>query len=322
MSMPKKSATRGISQIAGIRSRNLLDSRRLFYFYHVGRLGSVSAAEAVLDIAQSALTRQIQQLEAEVGEQLMERNGRGMSLTPAGHILFRQAETILHDMAITMKLIDQNKGQEEGGQVTIAFPPTFSSIFMHEVVDRFIDMFPQVRLTACETSTDQVYDLMASGQADLAIVLHEATSQKLTLQKLVTEPLLLIMGSQHPWAQRKSINREQLAELDMVLPVSAHGSRASFEAYCADGGVTLDPRLRLDSLGITKTVLRKQRFCTIMPRLACAREIEAGELVAVPLTPPLKRTLYLARLRDRPLTSPMKALSQEISRVVRARFAS
>jgi len=83
--------------LKAMRSRSLLDSRRLFYFYHVARLGSVSAAEAVLDIAQSALTRQIQQLEAELDEQLLQRNGRGMMLTPAGEILFRQAESILHE---------------------------------------------------------------------------------------------------------------------------------------------------------------------------------------------------------------------------------
>ena len=57
-----------IGEIAAIRSGNSLHSRRLFYFYHVARLGSVSAAEAVLDIAQSALTRQLQQLEADLGE--------------------------------------------------------------------------------------------------------------------------------------------------------------------------------------------------------------------------------------------------------------
>ena len=316
---PPKSPSRGRSEIAAIGARNLLDSRRLYYFFHVARLGSVSAAEAVLDIAQSALTRQIQQLEAEVGEQLLQRTGRGMTLTPAGEILLRQAETILHDMAATMQLIEQHKVQEEGGHISIAFPPTFASIFMPAVVQRFVELSPNVRLTASEARTDQVYDMLASGQVDLAIVMHEATSQKVTTQKLLTEQLFVVMGAQHPWAGRQAIPGEALPGLDLVLPVSAHGTRMSIESYCADAGIHLDAQLRLDSLGITKTLLSGNRFCAVLPKLSCAAEIDAGGLVATPLDPPLKRSIFLGRLRDRPVTPPMKLLSQEIGRAVRAR---
>lgn len=321
MRMPTKTKPRGTSQIAAIRSKNLLDSRRLFYFYHVARLGSVSAAEAVLDIAQSALTRQVQQLEAEVGGQLLLRTGRGVTLTPAGAILFRQADTILHDMAATMRLLEQHKVQAEGegGQITIAFPPTFANVHMPEVVRKFIELFPHERLTGYEARTDQVYDMLASGQVDLAVVMHEATSQKIMLQKLLTEQLFIVMGAQHGLAARKTIAREALSELELILPISAHGSRASIESYCADAGIQLDAQVRLDSLGITKTVLRNNRFCAILPRASCAEEIKAGNLVALPLDPTLKRSMFLGRLRDRPVTSAMKVLSQEIAHVVRAK---
>ena len=314
-----KKISRGKSEIAAIRSRNLLDSRRLFYFYHVARLGSVSAAEAVLDIAQSALTRQLQQLETELGEPLFLRNGRGMTLTAAGEILFRQAESILHDMAATVRLIEQHKVQQEGEEITIAFPPTSANIFMPDVVRRFIELFPHVRLTGYEARTDQVYDMLASGQVDLAIVMHEATSQKITLQKLLSDQLFVVMGAKHPFANRSAVAREQLLELELILPISTHGTGASVESYCAEAGLKLDAQLRLDSLGITKTVLRDNRFCAILPKLSCAAEINAGELVALPLEPALKRSMFLGRLRDRPVTAAMKVLSQEITRVVRAK---
>ena len=309
--------SRGRSDIASIRSRDLLDSRRLFYFYHVARLGSGSAAEAVLDIAQSALTRQIQQLEAEVGEQLLQRTGRGMTLTPAGEILYRQAESILQDMAATVRLIDQHRLQTEGGEVTVAFPPTFASIFMPEVVRRMIEVLPNDRLKGYEARSDQVYDMLASGQVDLAIVMHEATSRKIALQKLLTEPLFLVMGANHLLAGRAAIDRATLLELEVILPISTHGIGASIESYCADAGIELDAQLRLDSLGITKNVLRQGRFCAILPRLSCVAETLAGELVALPLDPSLERSMFLGRLRDRPETRAMKVLSQEITSVVR-----
>jgi DNA-binding transcriptional LysR family regulator len=191
---------------------------------------------------------------------------------------------------------------------------------MPEVVQRFVTAFPDVHLVAYEASSGQVYDYLASGQADLAIVFHESSSNKLTMQKLVVEPLMLIASASHPVAQSKSVAPAQLLELELVLSVNSHGSRVLIEAYCDEAGIRLDPRLRLDSLGMTKAVLRNGRFCSILPLVACTAEVEAGELVAIPLAPALKRTVFLATLRDREQTPYMKALAREISNVVRSKI--
>jgi DNA-binding transcriptional LysR family regulator len=322
MSQASKTLPRARNSIAEISTRNLIDSRRLFYFFHVARLGSLSTAEAVLGVVQSALSRQIQQLETDVGEQLLVRTGRGVNLTPAGELLYAQAETILREMASTVGLLEQAKREPGVGQVTIASPPTFSNMYMPEVVQRFVKNFPDVRLVAYEASTGQVYDYLAAGQVDLAIVLHESSSQKLVLQKLVVEPLMLIADARHPVASADVVRREQLLELDLVLPVAMHGSRALIETYCEEGGFQLDPKLRLDSLGMMKAVLRNSAYCTVLPLVACAREVAAGELVAIPLAPAIKRTVYLARLRDKPETPYVTAMAKEIASVVRAKIGA
>lgn len=320
MAQEPKTTARPRSAVAEISARNILDSRRLFYFFHVARLGSFSTAEAVLGVVQSGISRQLQQLEAEVGEQLLQRTGRGVTLTPAGELLYRQAETILQEMATTVDQLEQLKRRPGAGTIAIASPPTFSSIYMPEVVQRFVTAFPDIHLVAHEASTGQVYDMLAAGQVDFAIVLHESSTTKFVLQKLVVEPLLLVTGASHPLARSKTVTREQLATLDMVLPVSSHGSRALVEAYCAEGGIQLDPRLRLDSLGMTKAALRDGRFCAILPLVACTDEVASGELVAIPLAPALKRTVYLASVRDKAQTPAMKALAREIGNVVRSKI--
>ena len=314
-----KPLTRERSSLAEIATRNLLDSRRLFYFFHVARLGSFTTAEVVLDIAQSAISRQVQQLEVDVGQQLLERTGRGVSLTEAGQLLYRQAETILQEMENTIELLDLDR-RRPSGQVSIATPPIFSSLYMPEVVRRFVETFPEVQLTAHEASTGQVYEYLTAGKVDMAIVLHASNSQKVQLQKLAVEPLLLIAASKNPVATRTSISRADLVDLDIVLPVSAHGSRALVESYCEEGGVKLETKLRLDSMGMTKAVIKQGRFCAIWPRIACAAELAAGEMVALPLSPPLTRTTYLATMRERPLTAYGKAMAREIAGAVRTRI--
>ena len=96
-----------------------LTSRRLFYFYHVARMRSFSAAEAIVDIAQPAISRQIQQLETDLGVQLLERNGRGVSLTQYGDILYRKATAILEEMSATLEEIE-NARRRPAGQISIA----------------------------------------------------------------------------------------------------------------------------------------------------------------------------------------------------------
>lgn len=322
MNQDSKPSARSKAAVADISARNLLDSRRLFYFFHVARLGSLSTAEAVLSVAQSAISRQIQQLESEIGEQLLIRTGRGVTLTAAGELLYKQADVILQEMAATIDLIDQAKRKPGASQIAIASPPTFSNVYMPEVVERFVKAFPDVYLVAYEASTGQVYDYLATGQVDLAIVLHESTSQKLSLQKLVVEPLMLIATPANPIAKASSVTREQLLGLDLVLPAAPHGSRALVDTYFKEAGLEIDPKLRLDSLGMTKAVLRNDRYCTILPLVACSREVASGELVAIALQPALKRTVYLASIRDRPQTPQLKALAKEITSVVRAKISA
>jgi LysR family nitrogen assimilation transcriptional regulator len=322
MNQDSKQLARSKWTVADISSRNLLDSKRLFYFYHVARLGSLSTAEAVLSVAQSAISRQIQQLESEIGEQLLIRTGRGVTLTPTGELLYKQADVILQEMASTIDLIEQSKRLPGVSQIAIASPPTFSNVYMPEVVERFVKSFPDVYLVAYEASTGQVYDYLATGQVDLAIVLNESTSQKLSLQKLVVEPLMLIATPANPIAKASKVNREQLLKLDLVLPAAPHGSRALVDSYFKEAGFEIDPKLRLDSLGMTKAVLRNNRYCTILPLVACSREVANGELVAIPLNPNLKRTVYLASIRDRLHPPQIKALAKEITNVVRAKISA
>jgi LysR family nitrogen assimilation transcriptional regulator len=193
---------------------------------------------------------------------------------------------------------------------------------MPDAVQTFIQRFPDVKVDAYEASTGVVYEYLATGKVDIAIVLQSTASSKLVLQKLITEPLLLMVGKSHPLALANSVRRETLGELDLTMPSTLHGSRALLERYCEDGGVQLDPRLRLDSLAMTKAVVTSGRVCAVLPAQAFVSEIERGEIIALPLRPALKRTVYLATLKDRHVTPQIRAMALEITRVVKGKLAT
>lgn len=119
-----------------LATQGIIDSRRLLYFFHVARTGSFTVAETILNVAQSAISRQIQLLESELDVQLLSRTGRGVALTPAGESLFEQATVILDEMSETMDRL-RGLGRSPRGQVSVASFASVMSVIMPDVIRRF-----------------------------------------------------------------------------------------------------------------------------------------------------------------------------------------
>lgn len=290
---------------------HLIDSRRLFYFSQVAKLGSFTAAEAALDVSQSTLSRQLQLLEEEVGATLLVRASRGVSTTHAGEILLAQADLIMHEMELAREQISAAR-RNTGGRVSIAASRPFSSRYFPGVVTRFLENHPDIRLTVLEGSSGHVHQYLADGVVDLAVVLHNPNTNKIVTRKLLTEPLLLVMRSDHPCANATVIDRSRLTELDLVLPAASHGTRLIIERYFQDGGLDLDPSVRMDSVSLMRAVIAQGSRCAILPEAAFAKQLASGLFVAKPLRPALNRSLYLAWLRERNRSAASAAMEAEI----------
>ncbi|MAL77846.1 MAG: hypothetical protein CMN55_01850 [Sneathiella sp.] len=292
----KKGGSR--SDLALIASRGLIDSRRLFYFYHVARSGRFTTAEALLGVAQSAISRQIQVLESDLGVQLLERTGHGVKLTPHGEILYRHAAEILDEMVQTISELEAHSNTTIE-KLCVAGPPSFMSSYMPDIIARFSKLYPDIMLSAVEASTGNVYLHLANGEVDVAVVIQTPKNAKISLQKLMEEPLFLIVGKDHPLALSPQVARKKVEDLDMILPASLLGSMAIIKNYFDEEGISLRPRLEVDSLPLTRQLVAQGRMATILPKSTCTEEIRKGELVAVPLVPEPRRTVYLAELRER-----------------------
>lgn len=308
------------SDVAIQATEKVIDSRRLLYFYHVAKAGRFTAAEAILDVAQSAMSRQIQQLERDLGVQLLDRTGHGVTLTAHGEILFRRAESILSSMSMTVDEL-QNASHRPLETISIAAPPSFMASYMADVINGFTKTRPGARICAVEASTGGVYNHLASGQVDLAIVLQTANTARLSLRELTQEQLYLVAASGHPIEAEKIVARHMLKELDLVLPASLYGSRAILSDYFAAEDIPLRSQIEADSLPLMRELLRTRPLCTILPKITCEAELASGQFFARPLKPALSRTLYIAQLRDTPQTETMTALVTQIIRAVKRRQA-
>src|SRR5882724_4698102 len=295
---------------AGI-SQDLIDSKRLLYFFHVARMRSFSAAEAILGVAQPALSRQIQQLESELGIQLLVRTGRGVSLTQYGTILQEQAVTILGDMSNALEQL-QLARRNPGGQISIAASAGIMAYFMPDILRRYVAAFPEIRVTALQAATGEVYDHLASGAVDVAIIVHARNAQKLTCQRLMVEPLYVVARRDHSIAGQQLVEREQLPNLQMVLPASKHGMRDNIDQYCREGDIEINCNVFIDSVPLMKAMVLDTGVCCILPKLTCENDLDPTQFVWRPLKPTLTRSLYVASLQTRAKLPYVKALIREV----------
>ena len=307
-------ATRPRGNIPG--GQTIIDSRRLLYFYHVARMGSFSAAEAILGIAQPALSRQIQQLETDLGVHLLERNGRGVSLTPFGTVLQQQALAILGEMSNAVELL-QRARRTPTGRISIAAPAGIMANFMPDILRRYVAAFPEIQVTAIQASTGEVYDHLASGTVDVAIILQSRSTQKMICERLMVEELRIVARRDDPIARQKVVERAQLQTLNLMLPGSRHGMRENIEKYCAEGDVELNCNLFIDSVPLQKALVLDGHGCILLPKLTCDTDLDLTKFVALPLKPVLTRSLYVASLQVRSKSPFVKALIRNVIEVFR-----
>ncbi|MFS0736616.1 LysR family transcriptional regulator [Sphingomonas sp. 1P06PA] len=300
--------------------RTIIDSRRLLYFYHVAKNGSLSRAEAALNAPQPVISRHINKLEEELGVQLLDRNGRGVTLTRFGEILYSRAETILGDMAAAVGELDLARRQP-AGQVRIAAPATFMTLYMPEIVRRFMDELPDVELVAAQALTGEIYEKLVTDKVDIGIVLQVPNKAKFEVHELLVEPMVCIVARSHPLAAETFITREQLVEQRMVVPSSAHGLRELIDVYMGEGGYSINPHLQIDSVPLIREVVAQGQLATLLPHSTSWLEFDPKLFAAIKLDPPLRRSLYAAHLKDSRRGQFVDAMMRHIIAVFREHVA-
>lgn len=304
------------STVAGEAFSKLIDSRRLLYFYTVAHSGSFTAAEAALDIAQSALSRQIRQLETELDAKLLERRGHGVEPTSTGRVLLKYATEVLDLMGEAVAQVNAST-RAPRDRVSLAVSRPFSSTYVPEILSRFSRAWPQIHVSVYEGSSGQVYELLASGSVDLAVVLIQANSPKIQSRKLFDEDLYVVGRHDNSrLAACTHVKRADLPSLSLMLPAAPSGTRGLIERYFEEGGFDIDPVLRFDSVSLMKQMIRRESYCALLPRQSCEEELATGEFVARALRPALSRTVRLAHMRDHKQPEALAALRDTVVEVV------
>ena len=253
----------------------------LQYLYEAARLGSMRAAADLLTVAASSISRQIAQLEAEIGTALIEHGSRRIKLTEAGRLLIEYHEAQLAQREIFEARLSDLKGLRTG-RISLAVGEGFVGSPLSALINGFVrkhsGLQVDVRILA---SSAEVARLVVEDEAHLGLAFHASDDPRIRVLTSISHPLCAVMLPSHPLAQHAAVTLSELVQYPMCLPECSFRTRQILKEVEIAEGITLQPSVTSNSIGLLKNLLQSGDLCTLLPLLAVAEEVERGEFVAV-----------------------------------------
>jgi LysR family nitrogen assimilation transcriptional regulator len=295
-----------------------MNLRQLESFVRVAELGSFSKAARVAGIAQPALSRQVRQLETDLRETLLLRNGRGVSLTPAGRRLFEHGVAILQRVAEARADLGAAR-DVPAGQVTIGLPPSIGRRLTRPLIEAFRDRMPRARVTIVEGLSAHIAEWIAAGRADLGLVYNPEPTPVLEFTPLLREPLCLVQPrpSRGRRAPPPTVPLAELAGVPLILPERHQSLRRLLESQALMAGVPLAIACEVSSIPSIVDLVCAGMGNAVLHASAVAASGRASELsVRRIVRPELPGVLCLAQSATKPPTPLMREARRELAALV------
>ncbi|POR56874.1 LysR family transcriptional regulator [Bosea psychrotolerans] len=291
-----------------------MDSRKLGYFASVARAGSFSRAAEELRIAQPALSRRIRELEDELGQPLLVRHGRGVRLTALGASVLQRAEEIEHLLA-QIKTDARQDRPALRGSVSLGLPPAAGLLLGPPLAAHMAQAYPEIVLNLREGVSSLIHEWLAEKRIDVGLVYNAMPVDGFRIVPLLRERMVLVgpPGDTRRIGETPEIRIKDIAGLPLIMPSLPHNNRRVLEQAAARHEVRLAIRSEVDSVALTKAMVRVGQGYTILTHASVQAEVARGELSRRAIdNPPILATLALI-MRQSTLAEPLaRQLGSEI----------
>jgi DNA-binding transcriptional LysR family regulator len=194
----------------------MIDLRQLRYFQAVAEELHFGRAAARLAIAQPALSRQIQQLEAELGTPLLRRTQRRVELLPAGALLLERSRALQQDMARALS-DTRRAGAGEFGRLAVGFIHSSSYGLLPSIVGRFRQLYPGIELELHEMPITVQHTALVRGTIDVGLLRVQPGPADLEVLPILPDAFVLALPARHPLAARKRLRLKSVAGEPFVM---------------------------------------------------------------------------------------------------------
>jgi LysR family hca operon transcriptional activator len=246
-----------------------MELRHVRYFVAVAEAGSLTvAAEQKLHTSQPSLSRQIRDLEDEVGAQLLTRKARGINLTPAGRAFLDHARVVLAQVEAAVEAA-RRVAHPAKPCVAMGFLTGHELTWMSEALRILRDELPNIDVLISSQYSPLLADDLSKGKIDAAFLRREKGMPGLAFRLLVKEPLLVILPRDHHLAALKSINPGDLVgETFVIVSHTAPVLRAVIDDYLKRSGINITPAHQADHVTMGISLIISTRGVGLLPAYA------------------------------------------------------
>ena len=236
------------------------------YFVAVAEEGSLTnAAERRLHTAQPSLSRQIRDLELEVGVSLLTRGARGIELTAAGRAFLDHARLALLQVEIAREAA-QRAARPETASFVLGFLTGHELVWLPEALRILRDEQPDVEITLSSQSSPDLAAALVRGKIDVAFLRRETPALGLAYKFLIKEPIVAVLPAGHRLAAHKTIRPQDLAGEIYITPTKvAPALKAVIDRYTASVGIALKPTYDAENLSMAMSLVASTGGVTLLP---------------------------------------------------------
>mgnify|MGYP001181716897 FL=1 len=285
---------------------------QLRIFVEVAERQHVTQAAQALNIAQSAASHAIAQLEARYDVQLFYRVGRRIELSEAGRALLAEASAILGQVERAELALSEFSTLLRG-TLQVEASQTIASYWLPARLATFRRAHPGINLRMKIENTQQVADAVLTGAVELGFVEDEVAHPQLVCHPVAADRLIVVVAPDHPWAGLKRLDPAKMSESDWVRRETGSGTRSAFEhAALAMGADVAGFRIAMElpSNEAVRAAAEAGLGAAAMSASVAAPSLEAGLLHHVPIELPERQFIALRLAARRPTRAVTAFLNQ------------
>jgi DNA-binding transcriptional LysR family regulator len=289
-------------------------------FIEIARQGNMRRAADALLISQPALTARLQALELELATSLFRRSHAGMVLTPAGRAFLPHAERAIEAIRSGSSLVRE---LEHGviGELALAVAPAVSAYVLPEILVRFTERHPNVRLLVRTGHSEEIVDLVARNEVELGIV-RQLRDARVRSRPLYEDELILVARPDHPFAEAGTVDVSEISHAQLILFDRTSSYYDVTNALFRVAGVIPRGVTEVDNIEAAKRMVERGLGVALLPGTAIADALSVGSLREIKLAgadPIRRRIVAVERLGSRsasPFLSTLWGLLERIPELI------
>jgi DNA-binding transcriptional LysR family regulator len=254
-----------------------MDLRQLEMFRAVAEQGTFTKAAGRLKVSQSAVSRQVQLLEHELGGTLLRRSGKGVSLTEAGELLLRMTHRVERDVEEALAEISQTHALQRG-TLHLGGGMTVCLYILPRLLKKYRRLFPGVDLRVTAGSSEKILERVRAHEIDLGLLTLPIVARDMEVVPVLREELVVVTAPGHPLSRERSIDPKSLSKFPVILYETGSNTRKVLDQYFLEEEISASIAMESENVEIIKAMVAINLGVTIIPYTPVAKDVRAGRL--------------------------------------------